>query len=98
MIYELIPIHSNVKSFYGKAKVQLNKTGNTEVYTLFSYDTKVATCVKDTETNNMTCTLVDIFSNTTTRHQKEFFQQMGMSAKEVDEFFKEYRNLKKESE
>ena len=98
MIYELIPVFSNVKSFYGKAKVQLNKTGNTEVYTLFSYDTKVATCVKDTEANNMTCTLVDIFSSTTTRHQKEFFRQMGMSEKEVDEFFKEYRNLKKEGE
>ena len=98
MIYELIPIHSNVKSFYGKAQVQLNKTGNTEVYTLFSYDTKVATCVKDTETNNMTSALVDIFSNTTTRHQKEFFQQMGMSAKDVDDLFKEYRKLKKESE
>lgn len=98
MIYELIPIHSNVKSFYGKAKVQLNKTNNTEVYTLLSYDTKVATCVKDTETNNITSTLVDIFSNTTTRHQKEFFQQMGMSEKDVDDLFKEYRNLKKESE
>ena len=95
MIYELIPIHSNFKSFYGNAKVQLSKTDNTEVYTLFSYDTKVATCVKDTETNNMTCTLVDIFSSTTTRHQKEFFQQMGMSEKDVDDLFKEYRNLKK---
>lgn len=98
MIYELIPVFSNVKSFYGKAKVQLNKTGNTEVYTLFSYDTKVATCVKDTEANNMTCTLVDIFSSTTTRHQKEFFRQMGMSEKDVDDLFKEYRKLKKESE
>lgn len=98
MIYELIPIHSNVQSFYGKAKVQLNKTGNTEVYTLFSYDTKVAACVKDTETNNMTCMLVNIFSNTTTRHQKEFFQQMGMSEKDIDDLFKEYRKLKKESE
>ena len=39
MIYELIPIFNNVKSFYGKAQVQLNKTDNTEVYTLFSYDT-----------------------------------------------------------
>lgn len=96
MIYELIPIHSNVKSFYGKAKVWLNKTDNTEVYTLFSYDTKVATCVKDTEANNTTCTLVDIFSSTTTRHQKEFFQQMGMSEKDIDDLFKEYRKLKKE--
>lgn len=98
MIYELIPVFSNVKSFYGKAQVQLNKTGNTEVYTLFSYDTKVATCVKDTEANSMTCTLVDIFSSTTTRHQKEFFRQMGMRVKDIDDLFKEYRKLKKESE
>ena len=98
MIYELPTIYDSRKSFYGKAQVQLNKTDNTEVYTLFSYDTKVATCVKDTETNNMTCTLVDIFSNTTTRYQKEFFRQMGMTEKEVDDLFKEYRKLKKESE
>lgn len=98
MIYELPTIYDSQKSFYGKARVQLNKTGNTEVYTLFSYDTKVATCVKDTETNNATYMLVDIFSSTTTRHQKEFFRQMGMSEKDVDELFKEYRKLKKESE
>lgn len=96
MIYELPTIYDSRKSFYGKAQVQLNKTDNTEVYTLFSYDTKVATCVKDTEANNTTYTLVDIFSSTTTRHQKEFFRQMGMSEKDIDEFFKEYRNLKKE--
>lgn len=43
----------------------------------------------------MTSALVDIFSSTTTRHQKEFFRQMGMSEKDVDDLFKEYREYKK---
>lgn len=81
MIYELIPTYSNVKSFYGKAKVQLNKTDNTEVYTLFSYDTKVAICVKDTETNNMTCTLVDIFFKHDDKTPKRVFPTNGNECK-----------------
>lgn len=96
MIYELIPIHSNAKSFYGKAKVKTVETDSTKVMTLYSYDTKAACVVLDKETGSKTYNLFGVFSQTTTRHQKEFFRQMGMTEKEVDEFFKEYRKLKKE--
>lgn len=98
MIYELPTIYDSRKSFYGKAKVKTVERDSTKVMTLYSYDTKVACVVLDKETGSKTYNLFGVFSNTTTRHQKEFFQKMGMSEKDVDDLFKEYRKLKKESE
>ncbi len=64
---ELEPIYSNVKSFYNKAKV-LNDNG---VIKLQSYSTIVA------EIRNGKAKIFGFYSATTTRHIREFLQQMG---------------------
>lgn len=64
---ELEPVYSNVKSFYGKARV-LKENG---VIKLLSYDTIVATI------ENGKVHINGWYSATTTRHIKEFLQQMG---------------------
>ena len=67
---ELTPINSNVKSFYGKAKVIILDNGTIQ---LQSYNTIV--CEIDSHNNfNM---LWDGKSNTTTRHIKEFKKQFN---------------------
>lgn len=64
---ELEPIYSNVKSFYGKAKV-LRENG---VIKLQSYSTIVA------EIRANQAKIFGFHSATTTRHIREFLQQMG---------------------
>jgi len=64
---ELEPIYSNVKSFYGKAKI-IKENG---VIKLMSYNTIVATIEQGKVHIN------GWYSATTTRHIKEFLQQMG---------------------
>lgn len=64
---ELEPIYSNVKSFYGKARV-LKENG---VIKLQSYSTIVAE-IRDNQAK-----IFGFYSATTTRHIKEFLQQMG---------------------
>ncbi len=64
---ELEPIYSNVKSFYGKAKV-LRENGT---IILQSYNTVVA------EIRNGKAKIFGFYSATTTRHIREFLQQMG---------------------
>lgn len=91
MIYELPTIYDSRKSFYGKAKVETIETDSTKIMTLYSYDTKVACVVLDKETGSRTYNLFGIYSQTTTRHQKEFFRQQGMTEKEVQDFIKDYR-------
>lgn len=81
MITELQPIHSNQKSFYGKARVEHLENGNKALY---SYSTKV--CELDNNNN-----IVDIgyYSATTSRHINDFLQQNGlskMSKKEIENF------------
>lgn len=64
---ELKPIYSNVKSFYGKARV-IKENG---IIKLMSYNTIVATI------ENGKAHINGWYSTTTTRHIKEFLQQMG---------------------
>lgn len=64
---ELEPIYSNVKSFYGKAKV-LRENG---VIKLLSYDTVIAE-IKDNKVH-----INGFYSQTSTRHLKEFLKQYG---------------------
>ena len=66
---ELKPIYSNVKSFYGKAKV-IKDNG---VIKLQSYSTIVATI------ENGKAHINGWYSATTTRHIKEFLQQYGFN-------------------
>lgn len=64
---DLEPIYSNVKSFYGKAKV-LRENG---VIKLLSYDTVIAE-IKDNKVH-----INGFYSQTSTRHLKEFLKQYG---------------------
>lgn len=64
---ELEPIYSNVKSFYGKARV-LKENG---VIKLLSYDTVIAE-IKDNKVH-----INGFYSQTSTKHLKEFLKQYG---------------------
>lgn len=64
---ELQPIYSNVKSFYGKAKI-IRENGTIK---LQSYNTIIAE-IKDGKLH-----INGFYSATSTRHLKEFIQQMG---------------------
>ena len=65
-IYALEPRFDSRKSFYGKAHVIDYENGTIE---LLSYDTIVSRCV------NGKVEELGKWSNTTTRHQKEFRKQ-----------------------
>lgn len=64
---DLEPVYSNVKSFYGKARV-LKENG---VIKLLSYDTVIAE-IKDNKVH-----INGFYSQTSTRHLKEFLKQYG---------------------
>lgn len=66
-LFELKAIYDSRKTFYGKATVKMNDDGSMELY---SYNTKVASI-----DNNGKYTSYGKWSNTTTRHQKEFKKQ-----------------------
>ena len=65
------------QSFYGKARVK-EIDGD---YYLYSYGTLVAKVIK--YENKTVFYYLGKFSQTTTRHQKEFFRQNGLSEKEI---------------
>ena len=65
-IFELVPRYDTRKSFYGKACVVDHENGTIE---LQSYDTIVSRCV------NGKVEELGKWSQTTTRHQKEFRKQ-----------------------
>lgn len=68
--YELVPMHCNVKSFYGKAVVR-EYAG---IYILSSYGTPVLRLNEDMSMNR----LWDGWSTTTQRHINEFLDQFGV--------------------
>lgn len=65
--YELAPIHTNVKSFGGKAVVI--EDVQHDLLRLYSYETHVCTIEKSE------ITFIKWFSSTTQKHQKEFVLQ-----------------------
>lgn len=81
-MYELECRYDTRKSFYGKAQVKLFKSG----LELYSYNTLVARITK--ETTKTTYENFGKFSQTTTRHQKEFFKQEGLTDAQIKELFK----------
>jgi hypothetical protein len=84
-MYELSCRFDSRKSFYGKAQVQETKNKNVEDLKLYSYNTLVARITKIS--NKITYHYFGKYSQTTTRHQKEFFKQHGLSDKEIKELF-----------
>lgn len=90
MIYDLDCRFDSRASFYGKAKIRVN-TGwseNVEHLELLSYNTLVANYVDYKEEHKKVYEYLGKYSQTTTRHQKEFFKQLGLSDKEIKELFK----------
>lgn len=88
MKYELSCQYDTRQSFYGKAQVESVKNSIEEVQTLYSYGTEVASIITNFETMKRKYIYEGQFSCTTTRHQKEFFRQNGLSDKEIKELFK----------
>ena len=92
MEYKLECRYDARQSFYGKAKVKETKEiQDLMEYTtleLYSYGTLVARITKNEETCLSTCEYFGKYSQTTTRHQKEFFRQFGLSDEEIKELFK----------
>lgn len=84
--YDLQARYDARKSFYGKAKIEETKNKNIEDYKLYSYGTLVAriTIIPPYKEYYY----FGKYSQTTTRHQKEFFKQHGLSDEEIKELFK----------
>ena len=88
--YELKCRYDSRKSFYGKAKVLERKTQKGfYIKELYSYGTLVAD-IKDYGNLKKYC-YYGKYSQTTTRHQKEFFKQNGLNDNEIKELFKNDR-------
>ena len=68
---ELIPKHDNAKSFYRKAIIEHDDSGEIRIY---SYDTIVC-FIRDGKP-----VVRDTYSKTTLRHIKEFLKQNGFKA------------------
>lgn len=86
MVYQLSCRYDSRNSFYGKAIVEETTSKNKEEYKLFSYGTLVAKCIKTNKSKKYY--YYGKYSQTTTRHQKEFFKQFGLSDNEIKELFK----------
>lgn len=90
-IYELDCRYDSRASFYGKAIVKERDEEQDnivyEIIELYSYDTLVARITRNKETCLSTCEYLGKYSQTTTRHQKEFFRQYRLTEKEMKELF-----------
>lgn len=85
---ELKVIFRNEKSFYKKANVEIVKNSCEMVKNLWSYSTLVASYILNFETMQEKFIYKGFYSQTTTRHQKEFFYQMGLNDEEIKTLFK----------
>ena len=85
--YFLEPQYDARKSFYKKTKVEIIEDNICYNEILRSYNTIVAIYTKDKIKDLEQFTCNGVFSQTTTRHQKEFFRQKGLSDKEIKELF-----------
>ena len=85
MIYNLDCVYDTRKSFYGKAKVN-DVYNDNSVLVLISYNTEVAQITKNK--NKRVYNYFGKYSQTTTRHQKEFFKQNGLNDEEIKDLFK----------
>ena len=95
MTYDLECRYDTRQSFYGKAEIRQEEKDNLIINNLYSYGTLVARITKNEETCLSTCELIPyktlngrIKTQTTTRHQKEFFKQNGLTDFEIKELFK----------
>lgn len=82
-------------SFYKKAYVEEIESSRVLTKELISYDTLVANYV-NYKGDREVFEYFGKYSQTTTRHQKEFFRQLGLSEKEIKQLFKNGKLVKME--
>ena len=87
MYYDLDCRYDSRKSFYGKAKVKESRYNGLCLLELYSYGTLVAK-IEITTNGKKTYIYMGNYSQTTTRHQKEFFKQEGLDDNDIKELFK----------
>jgi len=85
-------------SFYGKARVRVYADEIVEKEELLSYGTLVANYVYYKKENKKVYEYFGCYSQTTTRHQKEFFRQLDLTEEEIKELWKNKRLEIKEDE
>lgn len=86
MMYDLQCRYDARKSFYGKARVMEQTMTDWKEIDLYSYNTLVARVLETEKTKKYIYN--GYYSQTTTRHQKEFFRQLGLTDREIKELFK----------
>lgn len=91
---ELICRYDTRKSFYGKAQVETTQNTYELTHNLYSYGTLVASIVWNFKKRTKTYIYNGKYSQTTTRHQKEFFKQNYLTDKEIKELFKNGKLVK----
>lgn len=94
-VYYLEPIYDSRKSFYKKAIVKVEEDNLNYNELLYSYGILVAIYTKDKITELRQYNYLGSFSQTTTRHQKEFFRQKGATLEEVNKLIRKGRKFKK---
>lgn len=77
--YDLMPLHTNQKSFYGKARVYVAEDGRDNYYTLRSYETAVVSVYVGPDDIPYIKRLWGGYSATTMRHVNEFLMQEGFT-------------------
>lgn len=85
-------------SFYKKALVRVYEDEKVEHLELLSYGTLVANYVYYKNENKKVYEYFGYYSGTTTRHQKEFFRQLGLTDEEIKELWLNERLEVKENE
>ena len=89
--YDLSCRYDSRQSFYGKARVEITTSPDLYVEKLYSYGTLVASAEAHYylgQVEKRVYKYNGCYSQTTTRHQKEFFRQQGLNDKEIKELFK----------
>lgn len=79
--------YDSAKSFHNKAKVRVYETDDIEHLELVSYDTLVANYVYYKNEHKRVFEYFGKYTDTTTRHQKEFFRQLGITDKGLKELW-----------
>lgn len=77
--YDLMPLHTNQKSFYGKARVYAVEDGQDNYYTLHSYGVAVVSVYVGHGNISYMKRLWGGYSATTMRHVNEFLMQEGFT-------------------
>ena len=91
---ELECIYDARKNFYWKAKVEFQKNDYESTKDLYSYGTLVASIVCNYEDKVTIYKYFGKYSQTTSRHQREFFKQNGLSDKDIKKLFENMELVK----